>query len=354
MHLAASLQEAYFFASDESTLHQRNSRQPSSCVRDTYVPMKLSASARNVTVSLMAIVVPLAMMILASHGHEGSELAVYHPFRLISLAMTPAAMFYATSSISMLGIWGGFTLMVGNDFHARGSTASVATCPSWLPHWMVLTLLQKQVYLVVCHSAPVMLALSAMAPDIRWLRFCTAACVAVYSLAETSVTHSHRDYSGLYSAVSLAVLPDKYAEAVALGVCVHFIASSGWAKVLVGGLSGWLSPGTLRSVIQCYGKYSLGEAGPAIPAMNRLVASSDVLLTSLSAKTLLFECILVPASLFLPSHLRVYMIVASVALHFGIAAVQSGLVGLAFVPNIATYILGFGADLPVGSPPWLV
>jgi hypothetical protein len=268
--------------------------------------------------------------------------------------MTPAALFYALSSISMFGIWGGFTLMVGNDFHKRGSTAPVATCPSWLPHSVVLTLLRKDVYPIICHFAPVILALNAMAPDIRWLRLVTAACVAVYSLAETSVTHSHRDYAGLYSAVSLAVLPDAYAEAVALGVCVHFIAGSGWAKVLVGGLKGWSSPGTLRSVLRCYGEYSLGEAGPAFPAMNRLVAGSDALLTALSVKTLLFECLVIPASLFLPSHLRVYMVFASVALHFGIAAVQSGLVGLAFVPNISTYILGFGAEIPIGSTPWCV
>jgi len=244
--------------------------------------------------------------------------------------------------------------MVGNDFHKRGCTAPVATCPSWLPHSVVLTLLRKDVYPIVCHVAPVILALNAMASDVRWLRFVTAACVAVYSLAETSVTHSHRDYAGLYSAVSLAVLPDAYAEAVALGVCVHFIAGSGWAKVLVGGLKGWSSPGTLRSILRCYGKYSLGEAGPAFPAMNRLVAGSDALLRTLSMKTLLFECLVIPFSLFLPSHLRMYMIFASVALHFGIAAVQSGLVGLAFVPNIATYILGFGAQIPIGSTPWFV
>ena len=41
---------------------------------------------------------------------------------------------------------------------------------------------------------------------------------------------SHRDYAMCYSTWALLLLPDPLARGVALGVCVHFIASSGFAK----------------------------------------------------------------------------------------------------------------------------
>ena len=40
-------------------------------------------------------------------------------------------------------------------------------------------------------------------------------------------------------------------EGAALGVCIHFIGSSGMSKLLVGGAR-WAAPGTLRAVIQEY------------------------------------------------------------------------------------------------------
>ncbi|CAE8587010.1 unnamed protein product [Polarella glacialis] len=41
-----------------------------------------------------------------------------------------------------------------------------------------------------------------------------------------------------------------------------------------------------------------------------------------------------------------------VGLHLGIYLLQSGLIGFFFIPNVATYVLGFGANLRVGEAEW--
>ena len=68
--------------------------------------------------------------------------------------------------------------------------------------------------------------------------------------------------------------------------------------------------------------------------------------------TLLFECVLVPLALALPPQRRLLLALISVALHAGIATVHSFLIGVAFLPNLGTYLLGFGAPVVLGSPGW--
>ena len=70
-------------------------------------------------------------------------------------------------------------------------------------------------------------------------------------------------------------------------------------------------------------------------------ATSEPLTNARFAGTLAFECIAVPASLFMPTSLRWTMVAAAVALHVGIAIFQSAIVGVAFLPNIAPYVFGF-------------
>ena len=50
---------------------------------------------------------------------------------------------------------------------------------------------------------------------------------------------------------------------------------------------------------------------------------------------------------------RLLLALVSVALHVGIALVQSFLIGVAFLPNLGTYLLGFGAPTAAaGSAGW--
>jgi len=62
---------------------------------------------------------------------------------------------------------------------------------------------------------------------------------------------------------------------------------------------------------------------------------------------------MVPAAFVLPAGWpRCLLTLASVGLHIGIAVSQSAGIGLAFLPNVATYILGFGSSVTVLSPEW--
>jgi hypothetical protein len=121
-------------------------------------------------------------------------------------------------------------------------------------------------------------------------------------------------------------MPCEYAKGVALGVCIFFISSSGYAKLLVGGTE-WAKSCTLDSVLEQYQKYNVPQGGPGLPALTRFARSQPWILSALASGTLLFECVLVPSSLFLPPALRVYMVYGSLGLHLGIAVMQSWLIG---------------------------
>ena len=129
-----------------------------------------------------------------------------------------------------------------------------------------------------------------------------------------------------------ADLPDpQLASGVALGVCVHFIASSGFAKLhvagrgrggLLAGLKSWPAPGTMRSILRQYATLSFAEGAPLSRRLNAFLRRHDALLVLLSASTLVFECAAVPAALLLPAAPRRLLIVVSCALHAGIALAQ--------------------------------
>ena len=236
------------------------------------------------------------------------------------------------------------SLASGKDFYGRVRRITVATRPSWLPATPLLAVLRRPwLYLALCHGVPVVFLFGAMFAGSVPVRFLVAAFFSAYVLAETSHTHSHRDIPNMYVAWSLALIPARLSRGFALGVCVHFIASSGFSKVLIGGVIGWAAPGTMRSVLRSYGALSLANLGPGWPALNRWSVRHDTVLVGMSVSTLIFECVAVPASLFLGVELRVWLAFASVALHLGIASAQSLIIGFAFIPNVASYVYGFGA-----------
>ena len=101
-----------------------------------------------------------------------------------------------------------------------------------------------------------------------------------------------------YSAWALALLPAHLAHGVALGVCVHFVASSGFAKLHVaGGAAAWAEPSTLASILRQYNSLPIREGGPLLPRASALLVRRPLLVATLSAFTLVFECALVPAAL---------------------------------------------------------
>lgn len=274
--------------------------------------------------------------------------------RLSALAhVDSASSFYLCSSILMWTVWLVFSVLSRSDWHQRGLKVPVLTRPTWAPPWLATTLRRRTLYLTVCHGVPWVLLLASWLGPAAAGRVAVAVAVSLYGWTEAAVTHSHRDFAMVYTAWALALLPLPMAKGVAHGICIHFIASSGFAKLLVGGVSSWAAPETMRSILRHYGRFNLADAGPLSPMLNRFVCEHDSIASAIAAATLVFECVLVPLSLFLPcGGPRFAVALASVGLHIGIATVQSGVVGLAFLPNLATYLLGFNNDLEVGSDGW--
>jgi len=271
---------------------------------------------------------------------------------LLTLPVVGPRIFYALQTTTWLFLWLVVRLVGGVDFFKQANTFPLATRPSWLPLKVFLFLRRPEIYLTSCYVLPLALSLAAWQPSVRALRVLAAIPGSVYCLVESSSTNSHRDYPMLYNLWALALLPDRWAEGVALGVCVHFVAASGLAKLHIGGLA-WLGPGPLSSVLRWYGDLEFADGGPGSPRMNRLARDSQLCLSGLDKATLLFEILAVPAAMFLTPEARLCVgLGGMVCLHFGIYIFQSAIIGLFFLPNIASYALGFGAHVKVGDPQW--
>ena len=237
-------------------------------------------------------------------------------------------------------------MLRGGDFHRRGLSSVVVTRPSWLPASAVITLQVPTCYLTLCHGTPLVLGAAAVAADSTLLRLLVAVVVSLYSLSESSATHSHRDYPGLYICWAAVFLPDHLVQGVALGTCIHFIGSSGMAKVLVGGTSGWTDATTLKTILIEY----LARASTAdrmlLPSLARFVVRHEALVAVMSTSTFVFEILFVPAALFIGQPYRQLIIAVSLGMHLGIAVLQSFVIGAAFLPNVAAYTLGLCALFP--------
>ena len=67
-------------------------------------------------------------------------------------------------------------------------------------------------------------------------------------------------------------------------------------------------PNTMGNILRTYGKLSMEEYGPLSHSLNRFFSQSKILCTLVSIGTLIFECIMIPAALFLPQPLRLSMV----------------------------------------------
>eukprot|EP00930_Biecheleria_cincta_P042909 TRINITY_DN29522_c0_g1_i1.p1 TRINITY_DN29522_c0_g1~~TRINITY_DN29522_c0_g1_i1.p1 ORF type:complete len:448 (+),score=47.42 TRINITY_DN29522_c0_g1_i1:30-1346(+) len=260
--------------------------------------------------------------------------------------------FFALQAGTWLFLWAIIRITSGVDFFRQAYSFPVVTRPSWLPLRAFLFLRRPGIYLTACYCLPLALVVAAWQPSAVSVRLCAALLGSIYSLVESSATNSHRDYPMLYNLWALALLPPRWAEGVALGVCLHFVASSGLAKLYIGGLE-WLGPGPLESVLRTYGDLSFSSGGPGSPKMSKLVRDSPLSMSLLDRMTLLYEVLVVPAALFLPPSARLAVgLGGMICLHLGIYVFQSAIIGVFFIPNVATYTLGFGSNLEVGDAEW--
>ena len=187
-------------------------------------------------------------------------------------AWSSARPFYFVTATANVFTWSMLSL-------SSALSCPVVTRPSWLPARMLLLLCSKPIYLTLCRGSPLVMLFAAAWSANPWLRLLVAVWHTLYQLAESAYSHSHRDHPCVYCTWALALLPDpQLASGVALGVCVHFIASSGFAKLhvagrgrggLLAGLKSWPAPGTMRSILRQYLSPLLFSRLLFVPAASR-------------------------------------------------------------------------------------
>ena len=268
----------------------------------------------------------------------------------------PRALFYVIQSVLIILAWTCVYATGGGNIFEHPLQMYVATRPAWIPRRVLTGVLhQRGVYMTLCYTTPVMLLAAAYQPHCLPLRVAAAAVASAYALGEASITNWHKDHTMSLVVWAVALLPSDMAQGVTLGLTVNFVASSGFAKLWIGGQE-WLSGDSLRAFLKTYGGYRVEDGGPGLPLLNRLFLRRPHLSRLASIFTLVVECVYAPATLLLlpPGPGRLGLVLAMLGLHLGIAAVQSVQVGVLFLPGVASYVLGLGAPLSIGSRGWCV
>ncbi len=262
-------------------------------------------------------------------------------------AMTIHSSFYA-SQLACLLVWSGLVrVMTGRHLHALCAGA-VLTRPPWLSaRWLLL--LDKHRSSVFA-ALPVVLAVAAVWPSSWPVRLIAAVAVSLYHLLESSGTNRHGEYPLLYNALGM-LLPADHAHAFALGVAIHFVLSSGVAKLQYGGRA-WLEEGTMRVYLDVYRSSSSGP--PLSRALSQWLSRRAWATRTIARATVLLECVLVPAALLLPPAWRPLCCWAMALMHVGIALAMSLRVGVVFLTTLPGYVLGFSCAAPLLSPAWLL
>ena len=260
------------------------------------------------------------------------------------------AYFYAIQCASFMIWWVLVFLMTRRPLHHAVTQKSCCVRPSWLPARYLLFL--RSFRTTIFSVFPILLAMGALylggsAPPPLALRVVIALSASAYHLCESSATNRHGEYPLLYNSWGM-VLPAPFAQAVALGVAVHFIFASGAAKLCVGGFA-WLKPQTMRVYLDCYYQSS---KGPLYPGFNRWLAARAWATSLIAVSTIAVECVFMPGTLFLPPAYRITGLIAMVGMHVGIALSLSAFVGIVFLTTLPSYIVGFSCAAPMGSAPW--
>ncbi|CAJ1327067.1 unnamed protein product [Effrenium voratum] len=246
-------------------------------------------------------------------------------------------------------------------FRLSEKLANTALKPSWMPRNVFLRLVSNQVYLPAAYLVIPLLVwtgLCELTAPVFALRLSCALCVTAFQLGDSCRTTSHRDYLMLYICWILVIPSDTLPQAVAYGLSVLYILSSGVSKAVIGG-SQWAAAGTMSAILTTFARKTPKQGGPILLLANRKVRQSPAACAFLASLTLLFEILLAPlGAFFLAPRWRFSVGLGLVTLHLGIGAIQSGAIGAFFLPNVAAYVLGFGcfqdADLSVLSSGWCV
>jgi len=261
-----------------------------------------------------------------------------------------AATFYTWQCVACLTWW--LLVFLGTKrpiwAHARGS---VFTRPPYLPK-ALLHALRRHSFLVFV-LAPTSMAFAAANAHVFLARLCAALCFSIYHLLETSASNRHGEYP-LLACMWLLLLPPPLAHPLCMGAVLNFVVSAAAAKLLTPSARGeWLRPDTMRVYLEAY--RCSRTMPPLLPHLTDLLLARPWALSCIAAATLLLELLLVPLIPFLaPPPLRIISAHLMMAMHVGIALVQSFKLCLIFCTTLPTYFLAFSCTSPPSSPPCLL
>eukprot|EP00164_Ancoracysta_twista_P011297 GFYU01017368.1.p1 GENE.GFYU01017368.1~~GFYU01017368.1.p1 ORF type:complete len:481 (-),score=89.80 GFYU01017368.1:179-1621(-) len=227
------------------------------------------------------------------------------------------------------------------------SAGSVYTRPSWMDPAIIMMLrINLKMYFL---AVPISLAMAALLPQWTAVRVLAALAVSLYHLLETGVTNRHGEYPMLYASWAM-VLPVEYASAAALGCVIHFVVSTGIAKLALGGLR-WGQPSTMETYLKLY--QTSRSMPPLSKGLNRWAVGQPVVTALISMSTLVLELLVVPGvALFCPPSYRVLAFWLMLGMHVGIAVIMSFNLALVFFTTLPCYYVGFTCDAAVGSTLW--
>ena len=194
------------------------------------------------------------------------------------------------------------------------AASSVYVRPRWLPI-NVLQVLHAHHH-AVFSSLAAALALGALAPSNTAVRCALAMAVTLYHLVESSASGRHGDFPLLYISWAWMLLPGAWAHAASFGVMIHFVLSSGAAKLIVGGTA-WMGAHTLKAFLDIFRD---SKSNPPVSSfLNAEIAARAWLTRLIGLATIALECVLIPGCLILPAAYRPLGAIAMAGMHVGIA-----------------------------------
>ena len=228
------------------------------------------------------------------------------------------------------------------------SRSAVTTRPSWMSSEFIARLhkCRREALFV---ALPVAIAGAALVPSSRLLRILAALLFSLYHVIETSSTSRHGVQYVVLHSMWAFVFPDPFGSAICYGACIHFILSTGLAKMLVGGRA-WASSECMRVYLEAYGASS--SVPPLSPTLNKWIRRQPAVTKMIAVVTLALELVIVPGTLLIPHAFRPIASAALLCMHLGITIVMSSFVGAVFITSFPAYIVGFSCRAPILSVPW--
>lgn len=253
----------------------------------------------------------------------------------------PRSIYYLAQALSYAAIYVAVLVGSGVSLWRLGSTLSnCALRPTVLPVSPFLGVLRYLAYPAGCGLVPCLL-LAAVFPHYLAARLAAAVCATIFQLGDCSRTGAHNGYLMIWNVWTFCFLPVPLSLGLAFGAATWFILSSGLSKLWIGGMP-WCYPSTMQSILASFVYKTPKAGGPVLNVLCRLAISSRLVCGLFGFGTVFFEvCYVALVALVAPRSWQILTALLMVGLHIGIAVVHSSAIGVFFLPNVASYVVGF-------------